>query len=333
MSDDHGRHSSGANAPELQAARMAGTAIRVANAPCSWGTIEGFGEQTPWHRMLDELAETGYVGTELGDLGYLPDEPGALRAALEERGLAMLGGFEGIPLRRPGVVAERRERLLRIARLLAAVGDVGAPGRPPYFILADDTRGDPQRTVQAGRVTSDMALSSADHAVFVRNAEEVARLVAGETGLRTLYHHHCAAWVETSDEIERFLDATDGELISLVFDTGHYTYGSGVPDDGTAALDGLRRFWSRTPYVHLKDCHSGVAARARAEGWDYGRAIGEGVFCELGQGSVDLAGVLGFLREQGYADWLTVEQDVLPGMGTPKESAARNRATLRALGI
>ena len=312
---------------------MAGPAIRVANAPCSWGTIEGFGDKTPWARMLDELAETGYVGTELGDLGYLPDEPAALRAALEERGLAMLGGFEGVELRRPGVVAERRERLLQVARLLASVADVGDPGRAPYFILADETRGDRVRTAKAGRVTPDMALSADDHAVFARNAEEVARLVAGETGLRTLYHHHCAAWVETPDEIERFLDATEADLIGLVFDTGHYVYGTGVDDDGTAALKGLQRFWSRTPYVHLKDCHPGVAARARAEGLDYTRAIGEGVFCELGRGSVDLAGVLAFLRAQGYADWLTVEQDVLPGMGTPKESAARNRATLRALGL
>jgi len=307
--------------------------MRVANAPCSWGTIEGFGDLTPWATMLDELSETGYAGTELGDLGYLPDEPAALRAALERRGLVMLGGFEGIPLRRPGIVPERRERLLRVARLLASVAQVGDPGRPPYFILADETRGDPLRTARAGRVTPDLALTAEDHARFAANAEEVARLVAGESGLRTLYHHHCAAWVETPDEIARFLDATDPALIGLVFDTGHYTYGTGEPDAGDAALAGLRRFWGRTPYVHLKDCHPGVAARARAEGWDYTRAVGAGVFCELGEGSVDLAGVLAFLREHGYADWLTVEQDVLPGMGTPKASAARNRATLRALGL
>ena len=309
------------------------TGIRVANAPCSWGTIEGFGELVPWRRMLDELAGTGYVGTELGDLGYLPAEPEALRAALRERGLAMLGGFEGMPLRRPGVAVERRDRILSVARLLAAVADEGAPGRAPYFILADETRGDPRRTELAGRVPADLALTAEEHATFARNAEEVARLVAGETGLRTLDHHHCAAWVETPDEIARFLDATEPGLVDLVFDTGHYTYGTGRPDAGSAALDGLRRFWSRTPYVHLKDCHPGVAARARAEGWDYGRAIGEGVFCELGRGSVDLAGVVAFLREQGYADWVTVEQDVLPGLGTPRESAARNREALRVLGL
>ena len=55
----------------------------VGNAPCSWGTLEfegTGGEQIGYARMLDELAETGYTGTELGDWGYMPTSPGALRA-------------------------------------------------------------------------------------------------------------------------------------------------------------------------------------------------------------------------------------------------------------
>ncbi len=319
--------------------------IRVANAPCSWGTIEGFGETTPWDRMLDELTGAGYVGTELGDLGYMPKDPAVLLAELTRRGLVMLGGFEGIPLRRPGIVAERRERLLAVARHLAALSEPERAGRAPYFILADETRGDPHRTAVAGRVTAADALGPEEFAVFTRNAAEAARLVAGETGLKTLYHHHCAAFVETPDEIARFLDATESGLVDLVFDTGHYTYGTGVPDEaattsadpaggkGEQALDGLKRFWGRVPYVHLKDCSLPVATRARAEGWDYTRAISEGVFCELGDGSVDLVGILAFLRAEGYDDWLTVEQDVIPGMGTPKESAERNRQALARLGL
>jgi inosose dehydratase len=309
------------------------SALRVANAPCSWGTIEGFGELTPWAQMLSELADSGYHGTELGDLGYLPSETVALQRELDARGLVMLGGFEGVTLTRPGVVAERRERILAVARLLASVADIAKAGRKPYFILADATRGDRQRTLHAGRVTPAMAMDAHTHATFAGNAMEIARLVAGETGLRTLYHHHCAAWVETPEEIARFLDATEAGVIDLVFDTGHYTYGAGVPDDGSVALGGLQRFWERIPYVHLKDCSAVVAERARREGWDYSRAIGEGVFCELGAGSVDFVGVLDFLRGRGYHDWLTVEQDVLPGMGTPFESAERNRGFLRSLGL
>ncbi len=315
-------------------------AIRVANAPCSWGTIEGFGVKVPWDVMLDELAGAGYAATELGDLGYMPTDAAALRAELDRRGLAMLGGFEGVPLRRPGVVAERRERLLAVASHLAALAAGEGEGRAPYFILADETRGDPERTAKAGRITAADALPPDEFEVFARNAEEVARLVGGETGLRTLFHHHCAAFVETPDEIARFLDATEPGLVDLVFDTGHYTYGCGVPDEpaeppgsGRLALEGLQRFWDRVPYVHLKDCHPAIAARCRAEGLDYAQAIAAGVFCELGQGSVDLQGIVSFLRERGYDDWVTVEQDVIPGMGTPRESAERNRETLRRLGL
>jgi inosose dehydratase len=57
------------------------------------------------------------------------------------------------------------------------------------------------------------------------------------------------------------------------------------------------------------------------------------VFCELGRGSVDFPGVLAALEEIGYDGWIVVEQDVLPGMGTPRESARRNRDYLRTIGI
>jgi inosose dehydratase len=76
-----------------------------------------------------------------------------------------------------------------------------------------------------------------------------------------------------------------------------------------------------------------VAGRARAEGWDYNRAIQEGVFCELGQGCVDFPGVVAWLRERGYDGWIVVEQDVLPGMGSPRESARRSREYLASLGL
>jgi inosose dehydratase len=52
--------------------------LRVGNVPYSWGTLEFEGEkrkQIPFDQMLNELAETGYAGTELGDCGYMPTDP------------------------------------------------------------------------------------------------------------------------------------------------------------------------------------------------------------------------------------------------------------------
>ncbi len=76
-----------------------------------------------------------------------------------------------------------------------------------------------------------------------------------------------------------------------------------------------------------------IAEQARQDDWDYFEAVRQGVFCELGQGAVDFRGIVADLREMGYAGWIVVEQDVLPGLGTPAASAARNRAFIRTLGL
>ena len=56
-------------------------AIRLANAPCSWGdqgVIGLEGEKLGYWQMLDELVETGYIGTDLDDWGYMPTGPTTL---------------------------------------------------------------------------------------------------------------------------------------------------------------------------------------------------------------------------------------------------------------
>jgi inosose dehydratase len=83
--------------------------------------------------------------------------------------------------------------------------------------------------------------------------------------------------------------------------------------------------------MHLKDCHPEVSARARAEEWDYFTALRHGVFCELGKGCVDFPRVLEQLAQWPYQGYVLVEQDVLPGMGSPKESARRNRHYLASI--
>ena len=45
------------------------------------------------------------------------------------------------------------------------------------------------------------------------------------------------------------------------------------------------------------------------------------VFCELGKGCVDFPALLRWLPRRSYEGYILVEQDILPGMGAPKESA------------
>lgn len=305
---------------------------KLGNAPCSWGTIEGTGteaERIPYTQMLDELAASGYTGTELGDYGFMPTNAAVLRRELRARDLTMLGAYVDVALADPAAIGEGRARTITVAQLLKDLGDANWQ---PYLVLADVHSRDPVRFQNAGRVTPEITLSDADMQTFAKNADTVARAVLEKTGLKTVFHHHCAGLVETPDEIAHFLALTDPELVGLVFDTGHYLYGSGESRPETV-LEGLARFWHRTGYVHLKDLEPTLAAQARQEGWDYKRALERGIFCELGRGCIDFERILKKLGELEYEGWLTVEQDMLPGLGTPKESATRNREFLRGLGL
>jgi inosose dehydratase len=307
---------------------------RVGNAPCSWGSLEfeGLeGKAIGFAQMLDELAETGYTGTELGDWGYMPTDPAVLHEQLHRRGLTLLGAFVPVALKHPAAHAEGEAKALRVAQLLAAVHQRSPADTTPYLVLADDNGTESVRTQHAGRVPPELGLSEAEWKVFARGAEGIARAVKTETGLPTVFHHHCAGYVETPDEIAQLLARTDPGMLGLVFDTGHYTYGSGQYD-AQSATAGLERFADRIWYVHCKDCSGFVARQARIEHWDYFAAVRQGVFCELGQGVVDFSEILGRLEARGYSGWLLVEQDVLPGLGTPKESARRNREYLRSIG-
>ncbi len=311
------------------------TRFKLGNAPCSWGTIEGTGteaERIPYTQMLDELVAARYTGTELGDYGFMPTDAGVLRRELEVRGLTMLGAYVDVALADSAALAEGKHRALTVAHLLKSVADVGDLNWQPYLVLADVHSRDPLRFQNAGRVTSEMKLSDAEMQTFAEKANAVARAVLEETGLQTVFHHHCAGFVETPEEIARFLALTDPELVGLVFDTGHYLYGSGSSNPETV-LEGLERFRNRIKYVHLKDLEPTLAAQARREGWDYKRALERGIFCELGKGCVDFGDVLEKLNGLGYEGWLTVEQDMLPGLGTPEESATRNRTFLKGLGL
>lgn len=296
---------------------------RVANAPCSWGVIENIeGERYDYVRVLDEIAATGYGGTELGDWGFMPTDPAQLTRELERRNLRMLGSWVNNWLHDAARLPEDIETCVRTARLLAAVG-----GPDCFIVLGNNPYGDPMRSLNSGRITPEMSMSDAQFESFARGAEEIARHVRDETGLRTVVHTHIGTWIETPAETERLLALTDPALLGIVFDTGHWRFGGGDP------VADLRRFAARVWYVHFKDHDPQVARRSREQGWDGPRSVGEGVFPELGQGDIDFPAVLQVLDEIGYDGWIVVEQDVLPGLGTPKESARRNREYLASIGL
>jgi inosose dehydratase len=297
--------------------------FRIANAPCSWGVIEGIdGERGGYVQVIDEMQQTGYAGTELGDWGFMPTDPAFLTQELGSRHLNLLASWVSVFLHDADRHGQSADDAVRTAKLLAAVG-----GHENMIVLGNDPYGDPIRTKHAGRITANFGMSAGQWQTFARGANYVARRVMDEAGLRTVFHHHIGTWVETPDETRKLLDMTDPAILGLCFDTGHWAFAGGDP------VQGIHEFTDRIWHVHFKDHEPTVARQSREQDWDGPTSVGHGVFCELGRGDVDFPGVLKALQDIGYTGWIVVEQDVLPGMGTPKGSAQRNREYLRSIGL
>lgn len=293
--------------------------IRIATAPVSWGVMEvdSWAERPSYEHVLDEMVQAGYAGTELGPFGFLPTDAQTLKQELSRRNLTLLGAFVPLPLGRADAHAEGMRCALVTARLLAE-------NAAPYLILADEMS--EKRMALAGRASENDGFTEAQWAGAAKLVGCIVQS-ARELGVRSVFHHHAGTYVETPAEVERLMALTDPSLLGICLDTGHYVYGGGDP------VAFARAHVSRIWHLHLKDIRATVLAQVRREGVGFLEAIRLGVFTELGQGNVDLAGVIRVLTEGGFDGWGVFEQDVDPTVpGTnPLASARRSREYLRSV--
>jgi inosose dehydratase len=288
--------------------------IRIANAPVSWGVMEIEGWEPPLHYtdFLDELTKAGYEGTELGPYGYMSTDPEELGRQLRSRSQELISAFVPLRLKEP---ESDLEPAREAGRLLGALG-------ARHMVIADALW--PEREAVAGRVEqNDVRLAEAEWEQVAENIGAVCR-VAGEFGLRCVFHHHAGTYIETPAEVKRLVELTD---IGLCLDTGHYVYGGGDP------VDAVRALGKRVEYLHFKDVNLERLQAARRDRLGFVGGVRAGVFCELGTGCVRFPDLLRELDSAGYDGWAVVEQDIDPRdpSATPLESAIASRKYLREI--
>jgi inosose dehydratase len=313
-----------------------GPAIAVANAPVSYGAFEltiGIDPNVPSGDMvLDEVAAAGYSGIDLGPVGYL-GESAELARVLASRRLGLSGGFLELPFDD----ATAMEAAMRSVDMLLDVFDsVEGQTHKPRPTLADI--GSDARRAQPGRAAKDHGLGF-DSEGWKRFADgvEMATARCRERGYEPTFHHESGTRVEAEWEIEKVLELTS---IGLCLDTGHLLVGGGDP--ARAARD-----WSkRINHLHVKDARQDVIDDIVTSGAHVMEVWKRPAFCRLGDGDVDVDGVLDALRP-GYSGWLVVEQDVLPHpdagraqgaphdrlLGRPAADQRANREYLAARGL
>jgi inosose dehydratase len=276
---------------------------RIAGAPITWGVCEvpGWGHQMSPERVLGEMAEIGLRATELGPDGFLPTDPAELRRALASSGLALVGAFVPLVLHVPSVLGSELARMMRQADLLATAG-------APVVVLSAAT-GSP------GYETAREVDDNSWHALV--DGLDAASAGAASRGVNATLHPHFGTVIERPDEVDRLLERSS---IPLCLDTGHLSVGGADP------LAIAVKAAKRVAHVHLKDVSADLSAGVRSGRLGYQEAIGMGMYRPLGQGDVDIDGVVSTLERSGYDGWYVLEQDTVlrsePSSGTgPIEDA------------
>jgi inosose dehydratase len=247
----------------------------------------------PTQRVLGEMAGLGFTATELGAPGFLPTSPDAVKDELSSFGMSLLGGFT------PVVVHDKaqKEATIQSARATAALfRDAGAT----KFIssaVQDMDWSIPRRL-------------DADETAHMAEMFKILDDICAEFGLEQVLHPHVQTLVETKDDISRVLDSCD---VHFCLDTGHMAFGG--QDPVQFAKDAM----DRVGHVHLKDIRLDMVGPVLDREVSLMQATQAGIFTPLGQGDVDILGVVQALEQAQYQGWYVIEQDTAITGGLPAE--------------
>jgi inosose dehydratase len=283
---------------------------RVASAPISWGICEvpGWGAMLPTRRVLREMSELGFTATELGAPGFLPQEPSSVKALLGEFGMTLSGGFSPIEAH----LAATREETLTHAR---ATAQLLADSGGTLFISA---------LIMDANWSVPRELSASEHRNMIETLGLVDEICA-EYGLVQVLHPHVQTLVETADDVNRILDTCD---VNWCLDTGHLAIG------GIDPVQFAKNAVERVGHVHLKDVRLDMAPAVLNREVSLLEATQAGLFTQLGQGDVDIAGVIQALEAANYRGAYVIEQDMAIAGPIPAEGEGPGqevRSSLRYL--
>lgn len=246
--------------------------------------MPGWGYQLTPERVLSEMQSLGLTATEFGPPGFLATDPAARASQLSAFGLSAVGGFlvallhdsDHDPL--PEVdhfIDECQATGAGVVVLAAYTGQDGYDDRP---VLGED-----------GWHT------------LLSNLDRIHDL-AEARGVLVALHPHMGTMVENADEVRRVVE---GSRVGLCVDTGHLAAAGADPVAVAAAAP------ARVRHVHLKDVDAELATQVASGRLPFADAVRRGMFRPLGEGDVDIRGLIHLLEDSGYDGWYVLEQDVM----------------------
>ncbi len=270
---------------------------RLGVSPIGWSNddLPELGGEIPLETCLAEAREAGFSGIELGN--KFPRDPAALRPLLAHHELTLVSGWYGGRLLERPLAAE----IEAVEPHLALLVEMGCAVMV-FAEVSGSIAGDRKRSLSARP-----RLGPSDWRDFGQALSRLAEHLA-RRGIAMAYHHHMGTVVESEDDIDRLMAATE-EGVGLLLDTGHLVFAGADP----AAI--AARYRQRINHIHCKDVRRDVLARARAADTSFLGAVLDGVFTVPGE---------------GYRGWLVVEAEQDPALAAPLAYARMGFAHLSA---
>ena len=293
--------------------------IKIGTGPDSWGISSPKSpSQINWKQCINEISQAGYEYTELGPLGYFPTDAIILKKELEKSNLklsavtVMAGHLE--------IQTDWSD----IHTKLIETGELGAELEALHIVLIDAF----YRDIHTGVKKTEKILNEDQWKIFIENTHKFSQLAKEYYNLQTVFHPHAETHIETEQQIEKFLECTDPNLISLLLDTGHHAYGGGN------AISFFEKHHERIPYIHLKNVNPKILTEIKNENSSMVEAVSKGVFCEPNKGIIDIKAFAKTVIKNNYDGLITVEQDMYkPDHDIPLKVAIKTRNYLNNIGF
>ncbi|MVA24105.1 myo-inosose-2 dehydratase [Agrobacterium vitis] len=283
--------------------------------PIAWSNDDDrtLGAHISLDQCLDETAKIGFDGIEKGH--KFPQEPAALKAVLEPRGLRYVSGWHSLNLLTNSIEDEKAAMQPALDLLKAMGSKVIIVCETSNAIHGDDDK----------PVNDRPKLADAEWASFGAGVEALAEFAASQ-GIALVYHHHMGTIVESEEEIDKLM-ANTGPHAKLLLDTGHCLFGGGNPERVAT------NYMGRVGHIHAKNIRPVIAKQVRDEKLSFLEGVRRGVFTVPGdsEGGVNFPPVLKIAGEHGYEGWLVIEAEQDPDVRNPYDYQSLGLASLKAM--
>ncbi|MCI9198097.1 MAG: myo-inosose-2 dehydratase [Lachnospiraceae bacterium] len=283
--------------------------VSLGIAPIGWTNddMPDLGKENTFEQTISEMALAGFKGSEVGS--HYPTDPAVLKKALDLRGMTICNQwFSSFLISRP--YEETEAAFIKQCDFLRQVGSrcIGASEQ------SHSIQGMLDHPIQEGKYV----MNDEEWDLLTNGLNKLGK-IAKDKGMALTFHHHMGTVVQTEEEIDRFMDSVDPDLVYLLFDSGHLSF-AGIDPEKV-----LKKYVDRVRHVHLKDLRRSVVEQSREGKWSFLKGVRAGTFTVPGDGDVDFAPIFRILEEADYQGWVVVEAEQDPAVANPFEYALKAR--------